>query len=75
MRSLLPLSKTFGEPVRVVWGIPSPDKRESKEKLIMKARKYENTKKRESKFRIFVVKKLFHKMPGINYLVLIYFLQ
>ena len=45
------MSKTFGEPVHVVMGIPSPDKPESKEKLITKARKYENTKKRESKFR------------------------
>jgi hypothetical protein len=66
------MSKTFGEPVHIIWGIPGPDKRESKEKLITKARKYENTKKRESNFRILVVKKLFHKMPGINYLVLIY---
>jgi len=38
---------------------------EPKEKLITKARKYENTKKKENKFRGFVVKKFFHKMQRI----------
>jgi hypothetical protein len=33
--------------------IPNPDVPEPKEKLITKARKYENTKKKENKFRGF----------------------
>jgi len=51
--------------------IPNPDGPEPKEKLITKARKYENTKKKSnfvfSKFRGFVVKKFFHKIQKIHY--------